>query len=74
MKKEIEVIGRYMVYCRAGRFHIESCKVFGEQRTSPIMDYTKTQLKTIVNPIWRVISSSGFRKVKLTVTIETDDE
>ncbi len=73
MKKEIEVIGKYKSNSRASRFYIESCTVFGQKRTAPRMDYTKTQLARIINPIWSQIMYNN-KKMKLTVTIETVEE
>lgn len=74
MKKEIEVIGQYKTYSRASRFYIESCTVFGQKRTAPRMNYTKTELARIINPIWSQIMYNRDKKMKLTVTIETMEE
>lgn len=74
MKKEIEVIGQYKSHSRASRFYIESCTVFGQKRTAPRMDYTKTELARIINPIWSQIMYNWDKKIKLTVTIETVEE
>lgn len=75
MKEEIEVIGQYKPYSPSqSRFYIESCTVFGQKRTAPRMDYTKTQLARIINPIWSQIMFNRDKKVKLTVTIETVEE
>lgn len=74
MKKVIKVIGKYKSDYRASRFYIESCTVFGEKRTASRMDYTKTKLARIINPIWSEIMYNRDKKIKLTVTIETVEE
>lgn len=66
----IEMIGRYLTTSAKSRFFISDFSVNGIAKTSPKMDYTKTELAKVINPIWNQILHNGCEKTKIVITIE----
>ena len=74
MKHKIEIIGRYISTKQFSRFLIISAIVNGEERFSQKKAYTKGEFMQLLAPMWKIFCRNGYKKTKVILIIESEDE